>query len=290
MPGDEISAILQAFERFDGIYQREAVDAAIAHREEITPHLIVSLEKVAADPSVYLEDKDYYLYIYAVMLLGHFQETRAHEAIVEVFGLPGDIPYELFGEITTVNLPIILFNTCGDQFDLIKSLILNRRAESFVRGSAAQALAYGVAAGQLPREGVLTFFSTLFAGDEAEPSSPFWSLIADCILDLQPLELMPLIKEADERGLLDHGLLFSEGDFDQALGKSVDQSLKSIRREMQRDSLDDLDQVMARWAGFSDKIWEPFIIPTDAAKTKSQKVRMKKKKKMAKASRRKNRR
>ena len=54
-------------------------------------------------------------------------------------------------------------------------------------GSAAQALAYGVAAGQLPREEVLTFFSTLFAGDEAELSSPFWSLIADSILDLQPL-------------------------------------------------------------------------------------------------------
>ena len=92
MPGDEISAILQALERFNGIYQREAVDAAIAQREEITPHLIVSLEKVAADPSVYLEDEGYYLHIYAFMLLGYFQETRAHQAIVEVFGLPGDIP------------------------------------------------------------------------------------------------------------------------------------------------------------------------------------------------------
>ena len=290
MPSDEISAILQAFERYDGIYQREAVDAAIAHREEITPHLIDSLEKVAADPSVYLEDMAYYLYIYALMLLGYFQETRAHQAIVEVFGLPGDIPDKLFGDITTGNLPIILFNTCGGQFELIKSLILNRRADGYVRGSAAQALVYGVAADQLPREEVLTFFSTLFTGDEAELSSPFWSLLADCILDLQPFELMPLIKEADERGLLDGGLLLSEEDFDRALGKSVDQSLGSIRREMQRDSLEDLHQIMARWAGFSDKGWEPFIIPTDTTATKTKKPQKKKKKKMAKASRRKNRR
>ena len=84
--------------------------------------------------------------------------------------------------------------------------------------------------------------------------------------------------------------MFYEGDFDRALGKSVDQSLESIRRKMQRDSLDDLDQVMAGWAGFSDEKWGPFIIPTDATKTKSKKVRMKKKKKMAKTSRRKNRR
>lgn len=290
MPSDEISAILQALERFSGEYEQEAIGAAIAHQVEITPHLIDSLEKVAADPSVYLEDEGYYLYIYAVMLLGHFQETRAHQAIVEVFGLPGDIPDKLFGDITTGYLPIILFNTCGGQFDLIKSLILNRRAEGYVRGSAAQALAYGVAAGQLPREEVLTFFSTLFTGDEAELSSPFWTLIADCILDLQPLELMPLIKEAEKRGLLDNGLLFSEGDFDRALGKSVDQSLESIRREMQRDSLDDLDRIMAGWAGSSGEKWGPLLIPTDAAKTKSKRVRKKKKKKMAKSSRRKNRR
>ena len=50
MPSDDIAVILQALERFSGEYEQEAVDAAIAHREEITPHLIDSLEKVAANP------------------------------------------------------------------------------------------------------------------------------------------------------------------------------------------------------------------------------------------------
>lgn len=289
MPSEEISAILQALERFDGIYQQEAVDAAIAHREEITPHLILCLENVAANPSFYLEDETYYLFIYAFMLLGHLQETRAHRAVVELFCLPDDIVDELFGDLTTEYLAMVLFRTCGGDFELIKSLILNRRADVWARGEAARALVYGVAAGQLPREEVLTFFSTLFTGDEAEPLSPFWGAMADCILDLHPRELMPVIEEADEKGLLDGGFVVEE-DFSRALAGSVEQSLEKVRREMQRRPWDDLHSLMSGWPCFHDEPWDSYIIPADATTTKNKKFHKKKKKKMTKASRRKNRR
>jgi len=288
MPDPEISAILQALERFRGRYEREAVDSAIAHREEITPYLIESLEKLAANPAV-LEDEEYYLYIYAVFLLGHFQEIRAHGAIVEVFGLSDGAAYELFGDIITENLPIILFNTCGGNFDLIKSLILNRQADEYARGSAARALVFAVAAGLLPREEAMTFFSTVFTGEEAEPDSAFWGLITDCVLDLQPQELMPLIEEADARGLLDGSFLVDE-DFSRALNQSIDQCLEDVRREMQRDSLDDLHRQMSWWASFKNEEEFPFVPFTDSTTKKSKKEKkQKKKKKMAKASRRKNR-
>lgn len=289
MTGPEISLILQTLERFSGTYEREAVDAAIAHREEITPYLIESLEKLAANPSYYLEDLDYYLYIHGLMLLGHFQETRAHQAIIKVFGLPltDDELYRLFGDITTEHLPIILFNTCGGSYDLIKSLVLNRQADEFVRGSAAKALLYGVAAGQLPRQEVLAFFSTLFTGEEADPSSSFWGLIGNCILDLQPQELAPLIRDADERGLL-NGAMFNDDDVSRALTHSVGNCLEKIRQEMERHSLDDLHQEMSSWSSSPDE--EPFPdLPLEPIKTKGDKKR-KKKKKTAKASRRKNRR
>jgi hypothetical protein len=289
MPDAEISAILQALERYSHSYEREAVDAAIAHREEITPYLIDSLEKFSANLTQYIEDPEYYLYIYALMILGHLRETRAHQAIVKLFGLPfpGDSLFELFGDITTEQLPIILFNTCSGSYDLIKSLVLNRQADDYVRGSAAHALLYGVAAGQLPRQEVLAFFSTLFTGEEAEPSSDFWSLIGNCILDLQPGELAPLLREADERGLL-NGFSFDDEDVSKALTHSVDKCLVRIRQEMERHSLDDLHQEMASWSNFEN--YEPFpAFPLDPIKNKG-KQKEKKKKKAAKASRRKNRR
>ncbi len=288
MPSDEITAILQALERFSGEYDQEAIDAAIAHREEITPHLIDSLEKVAADPSVYLEDEGYYLFIYAFMLLGHFQETRAHQAIVKVFSLSGDILSELFGDLTTEYLAIVLLRTCGGDFNLIKSLILNRQAHAWARGEAARALVYAVVAGQLPRDEVLTLFSTLFTGDEAEPRSPFWGLIADNILDLYPQELMPVIEDATARGLLDGGYLVEE-DFDRALESSVDKSLECVRQEMEQSPWNDLHGLMSGWSCFHEGQRAPSSIPVDTPTTKNKKAQKKKKKKMAKASRRKNR-
>ncbi|RLB78142.1 MAG: hypothetical protein DRH24_14955 [Deltaproteobacteria bacterium] len=41
------------------------------------------------------------------MLLGHFREHRAHKVIVDLFSLPNNIPHELFGDITTGDLPVI---------------------------------------------------------------------------------------------------------------------------------------------------------------------------------------
>jgi hypothetical protein len=289
MPSDEIAAILQALERFSGEYEQEAVDAAIAHREEITPHLIDCLEKVAANPTVYVEDEDYYLHIYAFMLLGHLQETRAHQAVVELFSLPGDILDKLFGDLTTEYLAMVLVRTCGGDFNLIKSLILNQQALPSARGEAARAMVYAVVAGQLLREEVLTFFSTLFTGDDAESQSPFWGAIADNILDLYPQELMPVLEDAAARGLLDGGYVV-EADFDRALGSSVDKSLEYVRQEMERRPWDDLHSLMSGWSSFHEGQWDPYSIPADAPMAKNSNAQKKKKKKMAKASRRKNRR
>lgn len=289
MPDSEISAILQSLERYSGRYEREAVDAAIARREEITPYLIENLEKFPENLPKYTEDLNYYLYIYALMLLGHFREPRAHAAIVKLFGLsfPDDALFKLFGDITTVNLPIILFNTCGGSFDLIKSLVLNRQADDYVRGSAARAMVYGAAGAQLARQKALDFFSTLFTGKEADPFSSFWSLVGSCILDLQPGELAPLLKDADDRGLLD-GFMFGEEDISQALNLSVDQCLETVRKEMERDSLEDIHQKISYWA--DSEIEGPFPdLPLNPVKTKG-KLQKKKQKKAAKASRRKNRR
>ena len=286
---DEIPTILQALERYSGKYEREAVDAAIAHREEITPILIDCLERVEDNPTQFREDLDYYLYVYGDMILGHLRETRAHSAIVKVFSLPDPPLYELFGDIVTENLPFILFNTCGGDFDLIRSMIHNRQADEFARGSAAQALAYAVAAGQLPREEVLAFLSTLFSGDEAEPLSLFWSLIADCILDLHPGELVPLINDADERGLLDAGFLCDE-DLAHALDRSVAECLEDLRHDLQRRSLDDLHREMGSWDSFWEDEFEPYFPFPDKTKIKDEKAKKKSKKKQAKAARRKNRR
>ncbi len=70
----KIKEILAALEFNKGIYQREAVDMAIALKEEIIPHLMGILEKLLADPAKYLDESSYFAHIYAVILLAHFRE------------------------------------------------------------------------------------------------------------------------------------------------------------------------------------------------------------------------
>ena len=78
-----ITEILETFKIFDGNYKREQVDAAIELKEEITPHLIEILENVRADPDPYIQNENLFDHIYALMLLGHFRESKAHNVIKE---------------------------------------------------------------------------------------------------------------------------------------------------------------------------------------------------------------
>ena len=102
---DQISEILTAFGRFDGTYRRDEVDAALALREVITPHLIAILERVLSDSIAYA---DSFGHIYAIELLGHFREPRAHDVIVNLASLPPEVPHDLFRDIITEDLASVI--------------------------------------------------------------------------------------------------------------------------------------------------------------------------------------
>jgi hypothetical protein len=81
--------ILAAFAAEQGVYQQAAVDAAIRQRDEIIPQLVAApAEHVGSDAP-----------IYALMLLGHFQATAAHDPIIRILSLPDDQAYPLFGDL-----------------------------------------------------------------------------------------------------------------------------------------------------------------------------------------------
>jgi hypothetical protein len=104
-----IDEILDGFRRFQGRYERECVEEAIARKEEITPHPIRILEEVAAEPSPFVEGEALRMdHIYALMLLGHFRESRAHRTIVDCFRFSDPLLRDLYGDLVTEDLPMIL--------------------------------------------------------------------------------------------------------------------------------------------------------------------------------------
>lgn len=294
----EIQEILNAFRIYDGTYKRKHVDAAVKLRDEITPHLISVLDTVLLDPEPYIGDEGRFDHAYAVILLGHFGESHAHDVIADILNMPGEIPDQLFGDLITGNLAAILFRTCGGSLDRIRSLALNKDAYDFCRGSALQAMVYAAVDGMAAREEVLEFFSSLFTGTEAEEDSAFWGLLANCVCDLYPEELMPVIEKAYQDDLIDTQCI-GLGDFEDALQYGKKHAFGRVRGDMQRAIHTDIHDYMSWWHCFKSS--EPVseipasstassTVPATASSKTRKRGKKKRKKKTAKASRRKNRR
>ena len=249
----DLTETLAAFEVCDGIYKQEHVDAAIELQDEITPHLLNILENVLSSPSEYGGREDYFAHIYALMLLAHFKNPIAHKVIVDLFSLPGRASDELFGDIITEDLPFILLRTCGESFDSIKSLVLNKSTDEYCRSSAIRALVYAEALEMIPREEVVSFLGSLFAGSEAEEDhSDFLSLAAMHICDLCPEELMDTIREAYEDELIWPGMI-NYKEFEEVLREGREKCREKVKKEIQLNSFDDIHGRMAWWACFEQK-------------------------------------
>jgi hypothetical protein len=83
----EIDVVLSRLELPGETFPRAAVEFAIAHRDEITPHLLEILKKSAAELA---EHEEYYGHLFAMYLLAQFRERRALLPIVELFSGPAD--------------------------------------------------------------------------------------------------------------------------------------------------------------------------------------------------------
>jgi len=282
-----IDGILAAIAVFDGKYKRTEVNAAIAHREEIVPRLIEVLEGVLANPEKVAEDETYFAHTYALMLLGHFRETRAHRAIVALSSLRRDLPYRLFGDTITEDLGVILFRTCNGSFEAMKGLVQDRAADDYCRGAAAKAITYGVVEGIVPREEALSFLGGLFEEGVADASGAFYDMIACCVQDLYPEEMMERIEAAYAEGFIHSGYI----DFDsfrRALSKGKERCLLDLRAELEQRSLDDVHKSMSWWACFQERPQQPILArPIDKWVTKDK--RKKARSKIGKASRKRNR-
>lgn len=258
-----IPEIIKALEVFDGKYKQKEVDEAVKQKDEITPHLIGVLKKVLDEPEKYAdEDSHYHGHIYAVVLLSHFRETGAHDFIVELFSLPGELPYDLFGDIVTEDLPAILYATCGGSLDWIKGIALNKEIDEFVRSAAMRAMVYAVVGGMISREEVIEFFDSLFPLAAEEENDVLYTCIANAVCDIYPEELMDKIERAYKEGCIDT-FTIDRDDFEAALAMGKEKTLGLIKEDLEHRLSPDIHSRISWWACFRSE--EPSLfIPNPA--------------------------
>lgn len=249
----EISSIITALENFDGEYKRKEIDYAVAHQEEITPLLIDILRKVITDPQKYADNEDYFGHIYALVLLGYFKETAAHDLIIQMFSLSDELIDELYGDFAFENFGTALYQTSGGSMEKIKKFIADRSMSADIRTVAMRSLSFAVVDGIMSREELLKYLCGFFKGDEAEPTSGFWGFVAADICDLCPDEnAYQVIKKAYEDELIDP-LIVGFEEFQEAIDRGVEESLNRIRMEKEDFMPDYIHEMMSWWACFHDK-------------------------------------
>jgi len=244
----EISDILQNLERSASEIPRTALQEAVAHREEITPHLLRILDDVIADPRAAAADQDYMAHVYAMYLLAQFRETRAYPLLVRLYSIPGETVFDISGDVVTQDLGNILASVCGGDIDGMAALVENNEANQYVRSAALHGLVTLVASDQRTRVEVMDYFASLFRRLDRTPSD-VWDSLAWCCSDLCPVELQDDLRRAYEDSLVDAQVI-GWADIEASLEVGKNAAVEKLKR-LSYHLIDDAAKAVSWWSGFS---------------------------------------
>jgi len=242
----EITEILHRLERVTGRFERAAVEAAVARRDEITPELLRILEDTVERAAELDAEGDYMAHLYAMFLLAQFRETRAYPLVVRFASLPGDLLDSLCSDFITENLGQVLASVCGGELAGIHSLIESEAVDQWVRGSALVSLVTLVASGQKSRDEIVSYFASLFRGKLEREWSNVWDSLVSCSSDLYPEELLDDIKQAYDDELVDSTLI-SFSDVTRVMAEGKDRVLTRLAADSRLGLVEDTVAEMEAW-------------------------------------------
>ena len=287
----DVQEILPQLATNTGTFPREAVAQAVAQRETITPELLRVL--VEAQHNIeHLRESEYMMHIYAMYLLAQFRDPRAYPLIVEFFSIPGDIALDTTGDVATEDLGRILASvSCGD-IRLMTALVENEHANEYVRVAALRGLLTLVACGEQSREDIVAYYQQLFQGKIARDISFVWNGLVSASNALYPEELYDDIKHAYDDDLIETFFIRLD-DVDETLQRGKERVLDELHHNQRYSLITDTITEMEGWACFHPEGREvPNVvsIASPPVKQAQHKAKDKRKRKLAKAARRRNRR
>ncbi|MCH9626232.1 MAG: hypothetical protein S4CHLAM123_14280 [Chlamydiales bacterium] len=206
----ETAHILEELAYDLGEFPREAVEAAIIKREQITPHLLAILEDVIERVDEVIEDDNYQGHLYALYLLAQFREKRAFPLILKLFSLEGESPHAIAGDVLTEDLNRIFASVCGTHIQPLMDLIENPLANEYVRAACQATLVTLVGCGTLSRGVLIDYFKDLFENKLERTPSFVWDHLIASSCNLYPEELYSSIKKAFDDNLIDSSFISLE--------------------------------------------------------------------------------
>ena len=240
----EIAHILEELAYDMGTLPRDAIEAAIAKQEQMTPYLLDILEDASIRIDEIIEHDNYQGHLYAMYLLAQFREKRAYPFILRLFSFSGEIPNLVAGDVITEDLARILASVCDEDIEPMKRLIENPSINEYVRAACLAALVTLVGCGIKSRLEIMNYFASLFDNGIEKMPSFVWDSLVSSSCDLYPEEVYPQIQEAFENGLVD-GCFISLEDVGHILTLRKETHL--FRLFQNAELIDDTVTEMEKW-------------------------------------------
>jgi Protein of unknown function (DUF1186)/SEC-C motif len=246
--GVNLDAIIADLEATDDRLPEEAIKAARLHKEAMIPRLIARIEDATSAARGGREVKGHGAFL-SLFLLGEFRAGQALPAILKAVSLPGERPFDLFGDAITESLSAILAALIGQtHLDPLMALIDNKAVNEYVRRAAASALVTMVAAGMRPREEIVELLrKRLRRAIDEQDTDLIYGLVFN-LDDLYPEEAYPEIREAYGKHLVDEGMI-DLSNVDHTLKGGRDRCLKKLTAEPAL--IEDTIEELRHWAAFS---------------------------------------
>jgi hypothetical protein len=200
----EPEKILHELTYADGL-PREALKAASAQRVEMLPLLLNEIETyLALEPAARAKPTPLFFIFH---LLGEWRAKVAYRPLARLLKLPGHEVDAIFGDgITTTSHRVMAGVFDGDPQPLY-DIILDPRAEEFIRAGMCKALAMLTVRGELDRAVAGRFLRDAFMELQPQRQNYVWVGWQSAIAILGMSDLNILVKKAFDRGFIDSHVL-----------------------------------------------------------------------------------
>jgi hypothetical protein len=186
-------------------------------------------------------------HLFALFLLTEFEAKEALPAILDAISLPGEGPFDLFGDALTEDLGSVLA-ALADDLDTIEQLITNRDLNEYVRWKAVQTYLYLVRDGRLSRDEAVERLRGHLRDAIADRDADLVSGLVAELVSYSPREAMDEIRDAYRRDLVNRVIVGPS-----TVERSIAEGDARFRRELEHcraTGVHDTVEELSRWAAF----------------------------------------
>lgn len=240
----DIHQILEEIAYDFGVLPREAIEAAILYKEQITPFLLDTLKKSSIYVEEIIEQDNYHGHLYAMYLLAQFRNQEAFGLIINLMSFPSDLPHLIFGDVLTEDLSRILASTYNLKHPLLEKLIESPHINEYCQAAAIETYPILVASQIMPRDPVIDYFDYLFTKGLAKKPSVAWASLATSACLLYPDALYQQIHLAYRANLI-NAEVFSMSQIEKTLASSKENHFEMLANQV--ELIEDTVSEMEKW-------------------------------------------